>query len=239
MKKEVGLFRPLRFDQLDLAASLLSNYELNDAFEIMNEKLSNELKGNVGRRKVINNITRVWSGGKKQPSNFQKNVLSRYCNANHDSKIAYQYLMTAIAFPFFRDTVNIVGKYLRITGKISNDFLLKEMEKIYGSAESVYKGTNAVVRGLIDWNLVDGMTEKGKLIEIDKLRISDEFLKRLIVKVLMEHYNTEYIQLDQLNEDAIFFPFNYHLSESYFDNLTNYEVIDDHSGKYVHMIGQR
>ncbi|MFQ7237252.1 MAG: hypothetical protein ACLRPU_20445, partial [Enterococcus hulanensis] len=139
MRKMVGLFRPLRFDHLDLTAKLLGKYSVEDTFAILDDVLAKEFKGKEGRRKIINNLTRVWSGGKKEPSPLQKEVLSKYNDSEEKDKIVYQFLMTSLAFPFFGETTSFVGKYLRMSDNFKSSTILAEMRNSYGNAESVYK----------------------------------------------------------------------------------------------------
>ncbi len=233
MRKVVGLFRPLRFDHLDLTAKLLVKYSVEDTFKILDDVLANEFKGKEGRRKIINNLTRVWSGGKKEPSTLQKEVLDKYNKAGKEDKIIYQYLMTSIGFPFFGETTSFVGKYLRMSDEFKTNTILSEMRNSYGSAESVYKGVNASLNGLKNWGILSEGTDKSHFLFEDKLlEINDLFQKNLLVLTTIKNHTGESLTMEQINNNSSMFPFNYFIKrEDLFFPMV--EIIEDRVDTYV------
>lgn len=233
MRKVVGLFRPLRFDHLDLTAKLLVKYSVEDTFKILDDVLANEFKGKEGRRKIINNLTKVWSGGKKEPSTLQKEVLDKYNEASKEDKIIYQYLMTSIAFPFFGETTSFVGKYLRMSDEFKTNTILSEMRNSYGSAESVYKGVNASLNGLKSWGILSEGTDRSHFLFGDKLlEINDLFQKNLLVLTTIKNHTGESLTMEQINNNSSMFPFNYFIKREdlFFPML---EIIEDRVDTYV------
>ena len=239
MRKMVGLFRPLRFDHLDLTAKLLVKYSLNDTFSILDDILAKEFKGKEGRRKIINNLTRVWSGGKKEPSELQKEVLIKYQDADKSDKIIYQYLMTSLAFPFFSETTSFVGKYVRMSDGFKASTILSEMRNSYGNAESVYKGVNAVLNGLKSWQILSEGGNKGSFIfEGNFLVLSDSLQKNLLTMATIQNANGGVLTIEQINSAASMFPFDYNIKREDI-NFEQLEVINDRSGPYISFFNDR
>lgn len=236
MRKTVGLFRPLRFDHLDLTAKLLVKYSIPDTFEILDDVLAKEFKGKEGRRKIINNLTRVWSGGKKEPSTFQKEVLAKYNVSDKNDKIIYQYLMTSLAFPFFSETTTFVGKYLKMSDTFKSSVILSEMRNSYGSAESVYKGVNAVLNGLKSWEILsEGNSKNDYVFKDNLLEISNEFQLNLLVLVVIQNHVGDSLTIEQINNHASMFPFRYLIRKE--DIVSSqFEIIEDRLDTYISIL---
>lgn len=238
MRKMVGLFRPLRFDHLDLTAKLLVKYSVDDTFAILDDVLAKEFKGKEGRRKIINNLTRVWSSGKKEPSVLQKKVLNAYSNSSKNDKIIYQFLMTSIAFPFFGETASFVGKYLRMSESFKSSTILAEMRNSYGNAESVYKGVNAVLNGLKSWQILSEGSEKSSFVfEGNFLNVATELQKNLLVVAVIQNAENEAMTIEQINNAASMFPFVYDIRREDI-TLEQLEVVSDRLDNYVSIISK-
>lgn len=232
MKKSVGLFRALRFEDLDKTAELLLKYSPMDAYDILDDILASTIKGKEGRRKVINNLMCVWGNGKKPPSELQMKVMERYSESSHDEKVVFQILMVYLAFPFFAEAVGIIGKYLRMSDELQSKTLMNEIRNIYGITETVQKGVISVLGSLANWGIL--ITDKQGHYEYQgkKIMIADEFGKNVLIYAVLAHAEAEYLTLEVINNQAGFFMIEYIIGSSdvIFDDL---EVLRERLDTFV------
>ena len=62
MKKMVGLFRVMTFEELDKAAEVMVKYSPTDAYQILDETFAKTVKGDTFRRKALNNLSIYFRG---------------------------------------------------------------------------------------------------------------------------------------------------------------------------------
>ncbi|MFQ9330412.1 MAG: hypothetical protein ACLR2T_09370, partial [Streptococcus sp.] len=154
MKKMVGLFRVMTFEELDKAAEVMVKYSPTDAYQILDETFAKIIKGDTFRRKALNNLMNVWGNGQKPLSDFQEKVLKQYAISNYDEKKTLQVLMLLYSFSFFSDTINIIGKYLRMQDTFQSKTIMEEVRSTYGMTETVNKGLLTVLGSLVDWGFL-------------------------------------------------------------------------------------
>lgn len=221
MKKMVGLFRVMTFEELDKAAEVMVKYSPTDAYQILDETFAKTVKGDTFRRKALNNLMKVWGNGQKPLSDFQEKVLERYAISNYDEKKSLQVLMMLYSFSFFSDTINIIGKYLRMQDTFQSKTIMEEVRSTYGMTETVNKGVLTVLGSLVDWGFLfrskPGVYELTK----DKILITDEFIKNVLIRSILAHTDAEYLPLEIINNQAGLFMFDYQVSrlEVHLDDL--------------------
>ncbi|MCA9765534.1 MAG: hypothetical protein KC455_03855 [Carnobacterium sp.] len=232
MKKSVILFRSLQFEDLDNTAKLLLKYSSTDTYDILDEKLSGRIKGKEGRRKVINNLMRVWGNGKKTHCELQSKVIERYVVSSYNDKIVFQILMTYLTIPFFAEALGIVGRYFRMSDKVQSKTILNEVRNRYGITETVKKGSLALLGSLTNWGILETNKKGQYSYEGNKIEIRNRFLKNLLVKSILTHSEAEYISLEAINNQAGFFMFDYLITGTDIE-FKDIEVLRERSHTFV------
>src|SRR5699024_6301693 len=132
MKKNIGLFRVMTFEELNMTANLLNKFNPKDAYDILDENLSKDIEGETFRRKAINNLTNTGGNGQKPITSFKKKVLEVYSESSDQEKLTLQVLMMYYSFSFFADTTEIIGNYIRMKSDFQSKNIINEIRNIYG-----------------------------------------------------------------------------------------------------------
>ncbi|SPC38242.1 hypothetical protein [Latilactobacillus fuchuensis] len=232
MKKTIGLFRVMNYEELDKAAELMLRYSPKEAYEILDEILMQYIAGATFRRKALNNLTKVWGNGQKSLNKYQISVLQKYPEVSSEERIAMQLLMTLYSFPFFSDVVTIIGKYIRMNDNFQSKTIMEEIRNTYGMTETVSKGGLSVLGTLVNWGFL--RTDKNGKYDLTgkKIKIENEFIKNMIVYASLANSDAEYISLESINNHSglFMFDFNINSSDIIFNNI---EMIRERSDVFV------
>ncbi len=233
VKKSIGLFRPLRFDDIDLTAKLLNDYSVVDAFEILNEKLAPEFTGDVARRKLINNLTKVWGNGKVELPAFNKTVVEEYLKSNRTDKVIIQYLMMYKQFPFFIDVAQLTGKTVRMKDEFTSTNIMNEIFGMYGTTGTVRHGVGSALGTMANLDILKRENNQGKYSYTeDKLAIHTPLQINLLVDAVLSNSDHEYVSTDAINERLSLFPLEYTIFTTELDeNL--FEVLHERTELFV------
>lgn len=232
MKKTVGLFRVMMYEELDKTAELMLRYSPKDAYEILDEVLSQSISGNTFRRKALNNLTKVWGNGKKPLSEFQIEVLKKYAEASIEEKSALQILMTFYSFPFFSDTITVIGKYVRMNDIFQSKTIMREIHNSYGMTETVNKGVLTVLGTLVNWEVLTTDKKGQYALTGRKIKIVDEFIKNVMMHSILVHSEAEYVPLELINTQSGLFMLEYSITSSDI-NFDGIEVIRERVDTFV------
>lgn len=232
-KKLVGLFRPLRFEDLDLTAKLLSSYSIADAFDILDDKLAQDFEGKEGRRKLINNLTKVWGNGKKVLPEFNQKVVDEYLKSSHEDRVIIQYLMMYRQFPFFTDVARLTGNILRMTDGFSSKPIMNEIYGMYGTTVTVNKGASSALGTMVNWDIIARADGNGKYFyDESKLVVRTPLQMNLLVDAVLSNSEHEYVSTDAINETLGLFPLEYTLFTTVLDD-NMFEVLHERTERFV------
>lgn len=234
MKKNIGLFRVMTFEELNMTANLLNKFNPKDAYDILDENLSKDIEGETFRRKAINNLTNTWGNGQKPLTSFQKKVLEVYSESSDQEKLTLQVLMMYYSFSFFADTTEIIGNYIRMKSDFQSKNIINEIRNIYGIRETVNKGVLSVIGTLTNWGFLDKETKGRYSVSNKRIYLGNKFGKNLLVLAILTHSEKEYITLESINSTSRFFMLDYQIDEKdiIFDNL---EIIRDRNDIFIKM----
>lgn len=214
MKKTVGLFRVLTFEDLDLTARLLNNYEPKDVYDILNEKLSVKAKGSVGRRKLINNLMMVWGNGQKKPAEYQRHAMKAYLDMKKDEQIVLQYLMMLIAFPFLAFEATFAGKYLRLHNVITSKTFNYEVLNAYGNSDTIKRSITNGLGILREFGFLTQIKPGTFNFSGIKIDVKSNILKNYIALAVMSNTQNEYLTIDLINNNSMMYGLEYYIESS-------------------------
>lgn len=209
--KAVGYDQKIPLHQLDFVARNLTRLPLETLRHSLDDELRMDIKGVKSRENAHAIIMRTWCTVSEQHKAIKDYAAHIYPSLTKSEKILVHWCMTCLAYPFFKDEVNYIGKNFRLSDNLRSRTILAEMKNLYGDRRRVEVATSAVLSTLKNWELVSMSSPGIYHVQAERINIHSSELKMLMLEVLMNHLDTDSISIKFANSSAIFFPFDYYI----------------------------
>ena len=210
--KPVGFDQKIQFQHLDFLANALGTSKPIKLYEVLDDKLLGIIKGTMSRKHVITILMKIWVGVEAEAEFIRDSILKEYPYLSSDEKRCVHYCLTCIAYPFYREQMNYLGKYLKMADTVKSKMLVSQMKSLYGDRRRVEVASSAVFSSSKDWGIIT-MDKPGVYSAIEnRLTVNDKLVKNLLIEVLMEHLSTNTVSIEMVNASALFFAFDYHIT---------------------------
>ena len=210
--KPVGFDQKIQFQHLDFLANALGTSKPIKLYEVLDDKLLGIIKGTMSRKHVITILMKIWVGVESEVEFIRDSIIKEYPYLSSDEKRCIHYCLACIAYPFYREQMNFLGKYLKMADTVKSKMLVSQMKSLYGDRRRVEVAASAVFSSSKDWGIIN-MVKPGVYSKTEnKLIVTDKLVKNLLIEVLMEHLSTNTVSIEMVNASALFFAFDYHIT---------------------------
>lgn len=210
--KPVGFDQKIKFQYLDHLAKSLKSNKSNNIYSILDEALRTSIKGEKSRKNAITILMKIWVKVELRIEDIQQELIKEYSYLSEAEQRCVHYCLTCIAYPFYREQMNHLGKHLRMADTVNSKVLISQMKDLYGDRRRVEVASSSVLSSSRDWEMIS-MVKQGTYGPFNQMiQVNDKLVKSLMIEVLMHHLSTDTIELEMLNNSAIFFPFDYHVT---------------------------
>ena len=210
--KPVGFDQKIQFQHLDFLANALGTSKPIKLYEVLDDKLLGIIKGTMSRKHVITILMKIWVGVESEVEFIRDSIIKEYPYLSSDEKRCVHYCLACIAYPFYREQMNYLGKYLKMADTVKSKMLVSQMKSLYGDRRRVEVASSAVLSSSKDWGIIN-MVKPGVYIKTEnKLIVTDKLVKNLLIEVLMEYLSTNTVSIEMVNASALFFAFDYHIT---------------------------
>lgn len=210
--KVVGFDQKILIHQLDFVAKKSNQTSTTNMHALLKDYLINDIKGSASRRCAHAIIMKIWWSVDEVHVTVRDYAAMIYPKLTNSEKKFVHWCMTCLAYPFLRKQVNYLGKQFRLSDDVRSRTILAEMKNLYGDRRRVEVATSAVFSTIKNWYLLE-MSSPGLYHVAEKnIEVHESELKVLILEVLMEHLDSNNVTLEYVNSNALFFPFDYHVS---------------------------
>jgi hypothetical protein len=115
--------------------------------------------------------------------------------------------MTMAVYPFFGLVAGLVGRLLRLQGKVSAPQIQRRVSEQLGDRETVARCTRYVLRTFAAWGALDDTTEKGIYVSSPIQMVDDPELKVWLIEAALHASGENIAAMRALAETHAFFPF--------------------------------
>lgn len=209
--KPVGFDQKITLEHLDIALMEMAKNFTKELYSILDSKLYIDIQGAKSRKNAITMIMKIWKLVEPENESIRDYLLLHYPYMMAEEKKLAHWCMTCMAYPFFIDQVNYLGKNFRIADEVRSRIILAEMKNLYGDRRRVEVAAGAVFSTIKNWHLIKMASSGIYQMPEGAIIIESKEIKNAIVEVMMNHLNTNSLTLEMVNNSAIFFPFDYHI----------------------------
>lgn len=213
--RRIGFDRIIKVEWLDaIAGKMRDEKDVKELRKYMHDLLKNEHPTFDARRKSITVLMRVWVFVPQEHVCMRDKALQVIGKINPQERLLIHWGMILLAYPFFRDTVTIIGDLFSLQGKFSVSQVFRKIEISWGQRTTVKRSAQRIIRSLCEWGVINETTELGVYVPSAKIETLNTDVELWFVEAVLRSGNTDFIILEQLHSMPFAFPFSLGVSIS-------------------------
>jgi hypothetical protein len=164
---EVGFDRRIRLAWLDQTAETVREAlratrsgespgpaTLSAVRAALHRALAGEIQGTDARHRTVNILTRIWLRVPEAHRALRDEALSLWSRVPDAGRLWLHWGMTLLAYPFFRDVVTTVGRFLRSQDRFTLAQVQRELVARWGERTTLDYAARGVISSLVDWGVL-------------------------------------------------------------------------------------
>jgi len=226
MRKIVGISQKIKRAWLDAVLDrLVITTDESDLRTFLDKHLKEELPGKESRAKAAGIILRVWSGIPPERVRLRERAVALLPRISGQERIWLHWGMSALAYPFFRDTAEIVGRLLALQDDFSTAQVQARLLTSWGDRATSREAAQKLITALVDWDVLRSTKIKGNFLLARKIKASIPDLQIWLIEALLMASVADEIEAQQLLRLPESFPFTISVGVT---DLRKYEGFDIH-----------
>jgi hypothetical protein len=213
MRKVVGIDRKIKRAWVDAVIDRLT--QTTDEAELrtfLDKHLKDELPGKESRAKTTGIILRIWSGIPPERVSLRDRAIAMLPRISGQERIWLHWGMTALAYPFFRDTAEVVGRLLALQDDFTTAQVQARMLTTWGDRATSKEAAQKLITMLVDWEVLRSTKTKGHFLLARKMIASIPDLQLWLLEALLGASAADEIDAQQLLRLPESFPFTLSIS---------------------------
>ena len=238
MRKIVGFSQKTKRAWLDaLLDKLVQTTEEPELRKFLDKQLKNDLPGKESRAKSAGIVLRVWSSIPPDRVSLRDRAVAMLPRISGQERIWLHWGMTALAYPFFRDTAEVIGRLLALQDDFTTGQVQSRMLTIWGDRATTKEAVQKLITTLVDWEVLRSTKNKGHFLLTRKVTTSIPDLQLWLLEALLGASAADEIEAQQLLRLPESFPFALNVGVA---DLRRHEWFDIHrQGLDMDMVGLR
>ncbi|RID89027.1 hypothetical protein D1953_00160 [Peribacillus asahii] len=210
MTKPIGFDQKVLLHHLDFTANEARRLERKEMYDVLENFLRTDIQGAKSRKNAITMLMKIWYLVGENHSSIREKALEMFPLLKQEERILLHWCMTILAYPFFYDLVREMGLHLRMQDMVPSQVLGRKMKSLYGERRRVEVATSAVLTSIKSWGITELYKNRSYSLS-EKIEVHSPELKQLIAEVLLACNDAHILPLELMNNNALFFPFDYHI----------------------------
>lgn len=226
MRKIVGISQKVKRAWLD--AVLDRFVQTSDGAELrqfLDQLLTEELLGKSSRSDRVGIILRIWSGIPPERVALRDRAVALLPRISGQERIWLHWGMTALAYPFFRDTAEVVGRLLALQDDFTSAQVQSRMLTTWGDRVTSKRAAKYLLNTLVDWEVLRSTKTRGHFLLARKMTASVPDLQLWLLEALLGASAADEIEAQQLLRLPESFPFTIGVGVT---DLRRYDGFDIH-----------
>jgi hypothetical protein len=208
MRKVVGISQKIKRGWLDAVLDrLVKTTDKAELRAFLDKHLEEELPGTESRAKSSGIVLRIWSGSPAERIDQRNRAISMLSRISGRERIWLHWGMTALAYPFFRDTAEVVGRLLTLQDDFTTAQVQGRMLTTWGDRATSKDAVQKLITSLVDWEVLRSTKTKGHFLLARKITASNTDVQLWLLEALLGASATDEIEAQQLLRLPESFPF--------------------------------
>ncbi len=208
MRKVVGIDRKIKRAWLDKVLDrLATTTDEKELRAFLDRALKEELPGKESRAKSVGIVLRIWSGVPKGRLALRDRAVALLPRISGHERIWLHWGMTVLAYPFFRDTAEVVGRLLALQDDFTTAQVQARLVTAWGDRATSKEAAQKLLTTLVDWEVLRSTKTKGHFLLARKMTTSAPELQLWLLEALLAASAADEIEAQQLLRLPESFPF--------------------------------
>jgi hypothetical protein len=208
MRKTVGMSQKIKRAWLDAVLDQIEKTtDEKERRMFLDKHLKNELPGTESRAKAAGIILRIWSNIPADRIPLRSRAVALLPQITGQERIWLHWGMAALAYPFFRDTAEIVGRLLALQDEFTTAQVQDRMVMTWGDRSTTKEAVQKLITSLVDWEVLQSTQSKGHFLSTRKTTASIPELQLWLIEALLGAGTADEIEVQQLLRLPELFPF--------------------------------
>lgn len=238
MRKVVGIDRKIKRAWIDALLDRLARAaDESELRAFLDQYLKEELPGKESRAKTVGILLRIWAGPSGDRGVLRDRAVSLLTRIGGQERIWLHWGMTCLAYPFFRDTAEVVGRLLALQDDFTTAQVQGRMMTTWGDRVTSQEAAQKLLTTLVDWEVLRSTKTKGHFLLTRRTAASVPDVQLWLLDALLAASDADEIEAQQLLRLPESFPFSISLGVA---DLRRYEGFDIHrQGLDMDMVARR
>jgi hypothetical protein len=226
MRQVVGISQKIKRAWLDAVLDRLAQTtDEADLRTFLDKRLKDELPGKESRAKTAGIILRIWSGIPAERSALRDRAVAMLPRISGQERIWLHWGMTALAYSFFRDTTEVVGRLLGLQDDFTTAQVQGRLLTTWGDRATSKEAAQKLLNTLVDWEVLRSTKAKGKFLLARRMTTASFELQLWLLEALLGASAANEIEAQQLLRLPESFPFTLSIGVA---DLRKHEGFDVH-----------
>jgi len=208
MRKVVGISQKIKRAWLDAVLDrLVKTTDEADLRSFLDRHLKEELPGTESRAKTAGIILRIWSGIPPGRASLRDRAVALLPRISGQERIWLHWGMTALAYPFFRDTIEVVGRLLALQDDFTTAQVQARLLTTWGDRATSKEAAQKLINSLVDWEVLRSTKTRGHFLLARTMKASATELQLWLLEALLGASAADEVEAQQLLRLPEAFPF--------------------------------
>lgn len=209
MRYTVGISHRLKRAWLDdLLDRLVQTRDEKELRAFVDQRLRDELPGKEARAKAAGILLRIWSGVDSKHVAMRDRAVALLPRISGQERIWLHWGMSALAYPFFRDLAEVIGRMLTLQDDFTTAQVQARMKTAWGDRATSKEATQKLITGMVDWEVLRATKTKGHFLLARKMTTTVTDLQLWLLEAMLSASASDEIEAQQLLRLPESFPFS-------------------------------
>lgn len=208
MRNTVGISHRLKRAWLDdVLDRLVQTRDEKELRAFVDQRLRDELPGKEARAKAAGILLRIWSGVEEKHVALRDRAVALLPRISGQERIWLHWGMTALAYPFYRDLAEVIGRMLTLQDDFTTAQVQARMKTAWGDRVTSKEAAQKLITGMVDWEVLRATKTKGHFLLARKMTTTVSDLQLWLLEAMLSASASDEIEAQQLLRLPELFPF--------------------------------
>lgn len=208
MKKVIGIDRKIRRHWLDILLDrFVTTADGSELRSFLDDQLKAELPGDASRRKSVGILLKTWFGIPENRLSLRERAIALLPRISGQERLWLHWGMMALAYPFFRDTAEVVGRLMSLQDDFAGANVQSRLVGSWGDRVTTKGAAMKLVHTLADWEVLRTTKQQSRFLLVQKVKTSLPELQLWLLEALLGASSADEIEAQQLLRLPELFPF--------------------------------
>ncbi len=199
----IGFDRFIARDWLDLA---LTQALVDGTVADLRTQLKPFLRGEAALKKTTSVLAGIWLRYYPKSNSLRKEALQLAPVCTPAERLVLHWGMILVHYPFFRSTVGIMGRLLRLQGDFRSQEVRQRVLEIIGNVGTAPRAVSRIIQSVKEWGVI--IDDGGRYRANDTITIEKTELAGWLIKAYMISDNHDSWHVPDLLRASELFPFD-------------------------------